>query len=591
MDLLADRPSQRLGLGRGKARQLLGDLHVLLLIYADPLGVARDRLQALVDERDGLAAVLPRCVARDVLHRARPIQGDERDQVLELGRLHLAQRIAHPGRLELEDTRRIRPGQHLVRLPVVDRDRADVEPVADQADRLVDHVEVAEPEEVHLEQAERLDVLHRDLRHDLLVRALLLQRHDVDQRLGADHDPSGVDRVRPGQALERPGQVDDLPGDGIVPDGVRQLGSRLQRLLERLPGSFRDQLREPVDGAVRNLEHPTGVTHGGPRGHRRERDDLGHSVPAVLLRDVVDHPLAALDGKVDVHVGHVLARRVEEPLEEQPVAHRVDVRDPEAVRRKRACGAAATGTDRDAVALREADEVGDDQEVVGKAHLAHRLELELQALDQLGRHPVVALGEAGLAQLDEVVERIAVAGRRELRQQDSAQLDLDVAAVGDLERATHRILVPGEVERHFLRGLEVELVRPELPVIGVLQRVARLDAEQRLVRVRVRCVEVVDVARRNERQAALGGEPRQRLEDRLLDVEVPVLELDVRVVATEDLLQPVELHLGVAHPGVDDRLGDTAREAAGERDQARRVLLEQRPVDPGPVVVALEITE
>ena len=64
-----------------------------------------------------------------------------------------------------------------------------------ELDRLVDHVEVAQAEEVHLQQAERLDVAHRELRHDLLVGALLLERHDVDQRLGADHDAGGVDRV------------------------------------------------------------------------------------------------------------------------------------------------------------------------------------------------------------------------------------------------------------------------------------------------------------------------------------------------------------------------------------------------------------
>ncbi len=111
------------------------------------------------------------------------------------------------------------------------------------------------------------------------------------------------------------------------------------------------------------------------------------------------------------------------------------------------------------------------------------------------------------------------------------------------------------------------------------------------MRIGVGRVEVVHVARRDERQAALGGEPGQRLEDRLLDVEVAVLELDVRVVAAEDLLQPFELHLGVAHPRLGDRLRDAAGEAAGERDQARRVLREQLPVDPRAVVVALEEAE
>ena len=61
-------------------------------------------------------------------------------------------------------------------------------------------------------------------------------------------------------------------------------------------------------------------------------------------------------------------------------------------------------------------------------------------------------------------------------------------------------------------------------------------------------VEVVDVPRRDERQPELRGEPGQRLERRLLDLEPDVLELDVGRVAAEDLREPVELRLGVAVP-------------------------------------------
>ena len=400
-----------------------------------------------------------------------------------------------------------------------------------------------------------------------------------------------MDRVGAGQPLERPGEIDDLLRHGVVLDRSRELAAGLHRLLERLAGPFRDHLRDPVDRAVRDLEHAPGIAHCGAGGHRRERDDLRHPVAPVLLGDVVDHALAALDGEVDVHVGHVLAGRVEEPLEHEPVAHRVDVGDPEAVGGERAGGAATARSDRDAVALGEVDEVGDDQEVVGEAHLAHRLELELEPLGELGGDLVVALREALLAQLDEVLERVPAARRRELRQQDPVERDLDVAAVGDLERASHRVLVTGEVERHLLGRLEVELVGAELPVVRVLQRVARLDAEERLVRVGVGGVEVVNVTRRDERQAALGGEPGQRVEHRLLDLEPGVLELDVGVVAAEDLLEPVELHLGVAHPRLRDRLRDPPRQAAGERDQARRILREELPVDARPVVVALEVAE
>ena len=72
----------------------------------------------------------------------------------------------------------------------------------DDLERRLDDVEVAQPEEVHLEQAELGDVVHVELRDDLGV-ALLLQRHVVGERLVADHDRGGVDGVVADEALER----------------------------------------------------------------------------------------------------------------------------------------------------------------------------------------------------------------------------------------------------------------------------------------------------------------------------------------------------------------------------------------------------
>ena len=116
--------------------------------------------------------------------------------------------------------------EHLVRRRVVERDLARCRGLADELDRLVDHVEVAQAEEVHLQQAERLDVPHPELRHDLLVGALLLQRDDVGQRPVGDHDPGGVDRVLPDEALERLREVDDLAHERVGVVGLLQLGRR-----------------------------------------------------------------------------------------------------------------------------------------------------------------------------------------------------------------------------------------------------------------------------------------------------------------------------------------------------------------------------
>ena len=50
VDLLADRLAQVVRLGRREAGDLLGDLQVLLLVDADPVRDAGDRLEPRVDE-------------------------------------------------------------------------------------------------------------------------------------------------------------------------------------------------------------------------------------------------------------------------------------------------------------------------------------------------------------------------------------------------------------------------------------------------------------------------------------------------------------------------------------------------------------
>jgi hypothetical protein len=119
----------------------------------------------------------------------------------------------------------------------------------------------------------------------------------------------------------------------------------LEAGVERLPGAFRDRLRDLVDDPVGDLEHAARVPHCGAGRHGREGDDLGDAVAAVLLGDVVDDAVASVDGEVDVHVGHRLAAGVEEALEEQVVLDRVDVGDLEAVGDERAGRRAAARAD------------------------------------------------------------------------------------------------------------------------------------------------------------------------------------------------------------------------------------------------------
>ena len=68
-DLLAHRPAQQIGAAEAVARQHLGDLHHLLLVDHDPVGLPQDPLDRRVRIVGDLLAVLDRDIARNVLHR------------------------------------------------------------------------------------------------------------------------------------------------------------------------------------------------------------------------------------------------------------------------------------------------------------------------------------------------------------------------------------------------------------------------------------------------------------------------------------------------------------------------------------------
>ena len=96
-----------------------------------------------------------------------------------------------------------------------------------------DDVEVAQAEEVHLQQAERLDAVHLVLGDDRRVGRVLaglglaLDRQVVGERFLGDHHGRGVDAVGALQALEALGDVDDLLDVGVAVVHRPQLGGRL----------------------------------------------------------------------------------------------------------------------------------------------------------------------------------------------------------------------------------------------------------------------------------------------------------------------------------------------------------------------------
>jgi len=558
-------------------------------------------------------------------HRARPEEGVDGDDVLEGVRLEGADEGPHGPALELEDPDGVRPADEVEGEGVVEGDVVDVDPDPrgglDELEGALDRREVAETEEVHLEEAHGLDPVHLVLGDDLRPVPLLLDGDDVGEGAGRDDDGGGVDRVLAAETLEAAGGVDDPPHVGIPGvggaelDGVRVLvlagrvvvGSRLGETVgeRRLPAEDGrgHHLRHPVADPVREAEDPGGVPHRLLPLDRREGDDLGDVVGAVRLGGVADHLAPVPLVEVHVDVGHLAAARVEEPLEDHPVAERVEVGDPEAVGDDGAGRRAATRTGADADLLRVADEIPDDEEVGGEPHLPDDAELVDDPVAHLGGEGVaVAAGGPLVDEPFEVGLLGLPGGDGKGGEEDATELEADVGPLGDEEGvvARPRIEVVGEEGAHLRRRLQVVVAPLEAEAGGVVDGRPRLDAEEDVVGVVLVAAGVVGVVRREEGGADAPGDLDEVGEDPALGGDAVVLDLDEEVVLPEDVLVfPGRLEGGVEVPdralvallagGVGGEvLGDLPAEAPGRGDDAACVAGEELLVHPGLVVVPVE---
>ncbi len=143
---------------------------------------------------------------------------------------------------------------------------------------------------------------------------------------------------------------------------------------------------------VAHAEHPADIAQRSLGRHRAEGDDLADRIAPVALLHIIDHPVAIGLAEIDVEVGHRHPLGIQEPLEQQVVAQRIEAGDLQRISDQRSCARATPGPDRAAIALRPVDEIGNDQEIARKPHLQDGADLELQPLDIARSLPFTLVG-------------------------------------------------------------------------------------------------------------------------------------------------------------------------------------------------------
>ena len=288
-------------------------------------------------------AVLALAVVGDVRHRARAVQRHGGDQVLEAGRAaSAAARRACPGlRTGTRRRRRRAPASRRSsrRPAAAGRDRPRCRACAGYCTRALQDRQRGQAQEVELHQPRLLDVFHRVLR---------------DQHVGSsDRGRAAPARSAAGRRSPRrrhacwrggtgPRAAARFPAGGAPPR--RRRASACSRgspsiaccSVTGLAGLF------GISSATR-LTCPNGrpstrpdVAHRRARLQLAEGDDLRHPVGAVFAPHVGDHLVAPVLAEIDVEIRHRHALGIEEPLEQQAEAQRVEIGDGQRPGRHRA---------------------------------------------------------------------------------------------------------------------------------------------------------------------------------------------------------------------------------------------------------------
>ncbi|MNV34826.1 hypothetical protein D3C71_1262570 [compost metagenome] len=143
---------------------------------------------------------------------------------------------------------------------------------------------------------------------------------------------------------------------------------------------------------------------------------------------------------------------------------------------------------------------------------------------------------------------------------------------------------------HLLGALQIQLIRSDAEALLVVYRLARADADQHVLNLRILPGQIMRIVRNRQGNAGLLGQRDQLRIDTLLLGNAVVLKLQIEILA-ENLLVPKRRQLRLRIPPVKQMLRNFAAETGAETDQAFRMGRKGFHVNPRLVVVAFQMSD
>jgi len=332
------------------------------------------------------------------------------------------------------------------------------------------------------------------------------------QPIRGDHHAAAVKREMAGKSADSFRQGDDLrPGLVQFRPLEDRMGAEHLRHARRLPVAgqlFGDR----TDLAVGNSVHLGDLAHRRADLETVMVGDHGDAAPAVGAKEIVEHIVPLIPGKIDIDIGGIAAAGIEEPFEKEIVADRVDVGDAEAVADQAGGSRAAP-----AGARRLPDRIGNDEEIRRKSFVIDQIQLKLHALPHRRGDLAIAPARSGQDLLSQPALGVFPMRACERGKYETAEIEIEGAVAGDCKGIgqsvggirKERFHLPGRMETGMPRG---DLARRDLFQCGI-----EIDGAQEAMDGIVLLAEEIGTAAGGDRDLPAAGEAEQLFTPRVRD--------------------------------------------------------------------------
>ena len=176
--------------------------------------------------------------------------------------------------------------------------------------------------------------------------------------------------------------------------------------------AVREKVRETVENVRRKIERLADLARRAPAAISDHVRGHGRAVFAVTPVNFLDDAFPPITAReIEIDVGPAFAVLIQETLEDEMVAHRIDRGDPEA-KTNRAVRRAPAALHHDVVFAAEIDDVPDDQKITGEPELLDQREffIELRFHRRADRGVALLRAEKGDG-AQERIHRVAIRHR------------------------------------------------------------------------------------------------------------------------------------------------------------------------------------